>query len=89
MTGSEYRVFAALSQSVGLSIPFTCLSPGEVIDRFRSGIDHSRILFIIVLDEVDALIKDRGDAFMYELTGLTKHYLKVKFLLLASQTTYA
>jgi archaeal cell division control protein 6 len=61
MTGSEYRVFASLSQSVGLSIPFTGLSVGEVFDRFRSGLDQSRIIFIIVLDEVDALIKERGD----------------------------
>ena len=58
MTGSEYRVFAALSQSVGLSIPFTGLSVGEVFDRFRTGLDHSRIIFIVVLDEVDALIKE-------------------------------
>lgn len=37
MTGSEYRVFASLSQSVGMSIPFTGLSVGEVFDRFRAG----------------------------------------------------
>ena len=39
MMGSEYRVFAALSQSLGLSIPFTGLSVGEVFDRFRTGLD--------------------------------------------------
>jgi cell division control protein 6 len=72
MTGSEYRVFAALSQSVGLSIPFTGLSVGEVLDRFRSGLDQSHIIFIIILDEVDALIKDRGDGFMYELTRINE-----------------
>ncbi len=72
MTGSEYRVFAALSQSVGLTIPFTGLSVGEVFDRFRAGLDSSRIIFIIVLDEIDALIKDRGDAFMYELTRINE-----------------
>jgi archaeal cell division control protein 6 len=72
MTGSEYRVFAALSQSVGLTIPFTGLSVGEVFDRFRTGLDQSHIIFIIVLDEVDALIKDRGDAFMYELTRINE-----------------
>src|SRR3989339_205362 len=55
MTGSEYRVFASLSQSVGLSIPFTGLSVGEVFDRFRAGLDSSRILFMIILDEVDTL----------------------------------
>lgn len=72
MTGSEYRVFAALSQSVGLTIPFTGLSVGEVFDRFRTGLDQSHIIFIIILDEVDALIKDRGDAFMYELTRINE-----------------
>ena len=78
MTGSEYRVFASLSQSVGLSIPFTGLSVGEVFDRFRSGLDQSRIIFIIVLDEVDALIKDRGDSFMYELTRINETLNKSK-----------
>ncbi|MCW4028148.1 MAG: orc1/cdc6 family replication initiation protein [Candidatus Bathyarchaeota archaeon] len=82
MVGSEYRVFASLSQSVGLSIPFTGLSVGEVFDRFRQGLDQSRIIFIIVLDEVDALIKDRGDSFMYELTRIneTLHNSKVSII---------
>lgn len=78
MTGSEYRVFASLSQSVGMTIPFTGLSVGEVFDRFRQGLDSSRTLFIIVLDEVDALIKDRGDAFMYELTRINETLSKSK-----------
>ena len=78
MTGSEYRVFASLSQSLGLSIPFTGLSAGEVFDRFRSRLDSSRIIFIIVLDEIDALIKTRGDAFMYELTRINETLTKSK-----------
>ena len=78
MTGSEYRVFASLSQSVGMTIPFTGLSVGEVFDRFRTGLDASRIIFIVVLDEIDALIKDRGDAFMYELTRINETLNKSK-----------
>ena len=78
MTGSEYRVFASLSQSLGLEIPFTGLSVGEVFDRFRAGLDSSRIIFIVVLDEIDALIKDRGDAFMYELTRINETLNKSK-----------
>jgi len=70
MTGSEYRVFANLSQSVGMSVPFTGLSVGEVFDRFRTGLDASRTIFIVVLDEVDALIKNRGDSLLYELTRI-------------------
>jgi archaeal cell division control protein 6 len=82
MTGSEYRVFAALSQSVGLTIPFTGLSVGEVFDRFRLGLEQSRIIFIIVLDEVDALIKEHGDAFMYELTRINETLTKSKVALI-------
>jgi archaeal cell division control protein 6 len=78
MTGSEYRVFANLSQSVGMTIPFTGLSVGEVFDRFRAGLDSSKIIFIIVLDEVDVLIKDRGDSFMYELTRINETLSKSK-----------
>jgi cell division control protein 6 len=82
MTGSEYRVFANLSQSVGLVIPFTGLSVGEVFDRFRTGLDASRTLFIVVLDEIDALIKNRGDSILYELTRIneTLHKSKVSII---------
>jgi archaeal cell division control protein 6 len=78
MTGSEYRVFAALSQSLGLSIPFTGLSVGEVFDRFRNGLDSSRTIFIVVLDEIDALIKERGDGLLYELTRINEALTKSK-----------
>jgi cell division control protein 6 len=78
MTGSEYRVFASLSQNLGVSIPFTGLSVGEVFDRFRGVLDSSRIIFIIILDEIDALIKNKGDAFMYELTRINETLTKSK-----------
>ncbi len=72
MTGSAYRVFASLSQSVGISVPFTGLSVGEVFDRFRNGLETTRTLLIVALDEIDALIKDRGDGLLYELTRINE-----------------
>jgi cell division control protein 6 len=78
MTGSEYRVFANLSQSVGITVPFTGLSVGEVFDRFRTGLDASKTIFIVVLDEVDALIKNRGDSLLYELTRINETLNKSK-----------
>ena len=60
------------ARSVGIFIPFTGLSVGEVFDRFRTGLDASRTLFIVVLDEVDTLIKDRGDHLLYELTRINE-----------------
>jgi archaeal cell division control protein 6 len=72
MIGTEYRIFANLSRSLGLVVPFTGLSVGEVFDRFRASLDGARTLFIVVLDEVDALIKDRGDSLLYELTRINE-----------------
>src|SRR3989304_1557667 len=82
MTGSEYRIFANLSQNLGMAIPFTGLSVGEVFDRFRNGLDTSRTMFIVALDEVDVLIKDRGDGLLYELTRIneTLHKSKVSII---------
>jgi cell division control protein 6 len=78
ITNSEYRVFASLSQSIGVSIPFTGLSVGEVSDRFKNGLDSSKTLFIIILDEIDSLIKNRGDGILYELTRINETLKKSK-----------
>lgn len=72
LAGTEYRVFARLCQSLGVSVPFTGLSVGEVFDRFRAGLDSSKIAFIVVLDEIDALVKTRGDSLLYELTRINE-----------------
>ncbi len=78
MIGSEYRIFASLSQSLGLSIPFTGLSVVEVFERFRTELDTTKTIFIVVLDEIDALIKDRGDSLLYELTRINEALHKSK-----------
>ncbi|MEM3442341.1 MAG: ORC1-type DNA replication protein [Candidatus Bathyarchaeia archaeon] len=72
MTGSGYRVFAALCQSIGVSVPFTGLSVGEVFERFRTALDASGVILIVVLDEIDALVKVFGDSFLYELTRINE-----------------
>jgi cell division control protein 6 len=78
MATSDYRVFATLCQSIGITIPFTGLSVGEVFDRFRTSLDTARILFIAVLDEIDALIKNRGDGLLYELTRINETLVRSK-----------
>jgi len=55
---------------------------GEVFDRFRGRLDSSRTNFIAVLDEIDALIKDRGDSVLYELTRINEGLSKSKFSLI-------
>jgi cell division control protein 6 len=82
MAGSEYRVFSNLCQGIGVSVPFTGLSVGEVFDRFRAGLDATRVAFIIVLDEADALVKSRGDRLLYELTRINETLNKSKVSLI-------
>jgi cell division control protein 6 len=82
MTSSEYRIFSGLCQSIGLSVPFTGLSVGEVFERFRTSLDATRIMFIIVLDEIDSLIKARGDGLLYELTRINETLTKSKVSLI-------
>jgi cell division control protein 6 len=82
MAGSEYRVFASLCQSLGVQIPFTGLSVGEVFDRFRLGLDLSETVFMVVLDEADALIKVRGDSLLYELTRMNEVLKRSKVMLI-------
>ena len=72
LAGTEYRIFASLCQRIGISVPFTGLSVGEVFDRFQEGLDDSKIILIVVLDEIDALIKAHGDNLLYELTRINE-----------------
>lgn len=82
IVASEYRVFASLCQNAGASVPFTGLSAGEVFDRFRVALDASRTVLIVVLDEVDALIRARGDSVLYELTRINESLTNSKVALI-------
>ncbi|RLI47069.1 cell division control protein Cdc6 [Candidatus Bathyarchaeota archaeon] len=72
LAGTEYRVYSSLCGAIGVNVPFTGLAVGEVFDRLKAGLDSEKLLFIVVLDEIDALIKARGDALLYELTRINE-----------------
>jgi cell division control protein 6 len=80
--GTEYRVFVNLCKSIGLSVPFTGLSIGEIFNRFKTNLDPFKLIFIIILDEIDALIKKSGDNLLYELTRINEElsYSKVSII---------
>lgn len=70
LTGTEYRVLSSLCGALGSKVPFTGLAVGEVFDRFKKSLNVNKVLFIVVLDEIDALIRTRGDVLLYELTRI-------------------
>jgi cell division control protein 6 len=72
LAGTEYRVYSNLCSAIGVNVPFTGLAVGEVFDRLKAGLDSRKLLFIVALDEIDALIKARGDALLYDLTRINE-----------------
>lgn len=72
LAGTEYRVLSGLCNAIGVDVPFTGLAVGEVFDRFRAGLNSAKILFLPVLDEIDSLVKTRGDILLYDLTRINE-----------------
>lgn len=67
---TEYRLIAQLAKEFGLDIPATGLPTDEVYKLFLRHIDSSKKLIILILDEIDQLIKKAGDEILYNLTRL-------------------
>jgi len=77
MAGSNYRVLADLCRCVGVEIPFTGLALGEVIERFKNGLNADRFALIVVLDEIDALVRGhQDDSLLYELTRINEELVQ-------------
>ena len=73
LVGTDYRIFASLCTSLGIDIPFTGLATNEVLDRFKEDLESQKTLMIVVLDEIDALVKKHGDALLYDLTRINEN----------------
>jgi len=72
LAGTEYRVFSGLCEVLNVNVPFTGLALGEVFDRFKKGLETRKLMLVAVLDEIDALVKDKGDILLYELTRINE-----------------
>ncbi|MDY6777486.1 MAG: ORC1-type DNA replication protein [Candidatus Nanohaloarchaea archaeon] len=67
---TEYRLSARLARELGNEVPSTGLPTDEVYDRFHEALEEKDGVVIIVLDEIDALVKKIGDDFLYNLTRI-------------------
>ncbi len=71
-SNTNYRVLAELARDVGKRVPFTGLSTSEVMKRFIDGLEARGKLVVVVLDEVDHLVKRSGDDVLYFLTRINQ-----------------
>ncbi|MEB3847109.1 MAG: ORC1-type DNA replication protein [Desulfurococcales archaeon] len=69
---TPYRVIADIAEAIGLRVPFTGLSVGEVYKRVLTKLDRRPGVYIIVLDEIDFLVRRHGDDLLYKLTRINE-----------------
>jgi cell division control protein 6 len=67
---TQYRLLAKLGEYFGQSIPLTGWPTDKVYDTFFSTLDMEKRLVIIVLDEVDKLLRKGSDEVLYNLTRI-------------------
>ena len=72
LADGEYRTLADFAKSLDLKkekqIPLTGLAIGEVIDRISDNIRTNKKKVVLVLDEIDYLVKLFGDDILYAFT---------------------
>ena len=68
LANTEYRTLAELGQAANVQIPFTGLSIGEVVSRVFKEIQAKGTHMVLVMDEIDYLVKAFGDGILYEFT---------------------
>ncbi len=69
---TEYRLVAQLASHFGKAIPPTGLPTDEVYKIFYSAIDKDKQTVILILDEIDQLVKKAGDSILYNLTRINE-----------------
>jgi len=68
---TEYRLVSTLIKELDdVTIPFTGLPTDEVYRIFYDILEKKKVLLILVLDEIDQIVKKTGDELLYNLTRI-------------------
>ena len=69
---TEYQILARLCQQLGKPVPYRGWTKAEVVNTFRnlfnSNILGDDLILIVILDEIDVILKNDGDSILYTLT---------------------
>ncbi len=67
---TEYRLIAQILREFGQDVPITGLPTDELYRLFEQCLESRRQLVLLVLDEIDQLVKKCGDDILYTFTRL-------------------
>jgi len=79
---TEYRIIAEIARELGKVVPATGLPTVEVYNVFIEAIDSKKQVLVLVLDEIDQLVKKTGDVVLYNLTRLNEELKKAQITLI-------
>jgi len=82
IASTEYRILSELAANLEITLPFTGLSLSEAFNRITTRIKESSLKTILVLDEVDFLVKSSGDNLLYEFTRANETFTNEAFITL-------
>lgn len=75
---TEYRIISQLAKAFGEEVPTTGLPTDEVYKLFIEAIENKKQLLILILDEIDQLVRKAGDEILYNLTRLNSELKNVE-----------
>jgi len=69
---TEYRLVAQLCKAAGKDVPITGLPTEQIYKIFFSAIDEKKTAVILILDELDQLMRKTGDGILYNLIRINE-----------------
>lgn len=78
---TQYRLLASLARHFEKEVPMTGWPTDQVYAELKSALDSEKRIAIIILDEVDKLVK-KGDDSLYNLTRINSDLKKAKVSLI-------
>lgn len=79
---TEYRLVAQLIRALGKEVPSTGLPTDEIYKIFFNTIEQQEQMLLLVLDEIDQLVKKAGDEILYNLTRINTELKKSQISLI-------
>lgn len=73
---TEYRILLEILKELGKEMPSTGISTNDLYKELYNSLDHENKTILLVLDEIDTLIKKAGDEILYNLTRINPELKK-------------
>ncbi len=78
ISDTDYRILAELIKKLGGQVPDTGLPTERVYNKFINLIDSEKQVIVLILDEIDQVVKKISSDFLYNLTRLNNELSKSK-----------